>query len=129
MSGFLYKVESGKDKQTIKPNTWTFIRIEQRQRFRTSTSGSFNIWGIIRIEYPARWKGTRVRLRLVRDPDGVPDQTGHTTLNATGFDGSAEHAHFCHELSMTANNPIGWLIWHDGKKPIVLDGRQLKARP
>lgn len=129
MSGFLYKVESNKDKQTIKPNTWTYIRIEGKTRFKTSTSGSFNIWGILRVEYPTRWKGTRLRLRLVRNPDGTPDQTGHTTLNVAGFDNSAEHAHFCHELTMTANAPIGWLVWHDGRKPIVLDGRQLKARP
>ena len=128
MSGFLYKDESNKDKQTIKPLTWTWVRIEGTTRFKAASGASYNIWGILRVEYPNRWKGSRLRIRIVRNPDREPDQTGHTTLNVAGFDGSAEHAHFSHELTLASGAPIGLYVWHDGKKPIVLDGRQIKAR-
>lgn len=129
MANVLAKVESGVSKQKIKPNTWTYVKFPTKSSFTTGEDGLFNWTVILRVEYPAGGTGDVLRGRFARYP-GTPqiDETGHDDKNTSGWGGSVYHSHWNHEIEMDPKMPIGFWVWHNGTKPIVLDGRQIKAK-
>lgn len=124
----LWKVESGTDKQTVKPNEWTFVRFAKKTKFVVPEDGTWEWTIILRVEYPRIGTGSVLRGRLVRYPDTTKDETGHDDKNTFAWGGKVLHSHWSHTISCNPSMPIGFWVWHDGKKPIVLDGRQIKAK-
>lgn len=124
----LAKTESGRDKQTIKPRTWTYVRFGDKKQtsFRETGSGKLFFNVILRVEYPEVGCPTTLRGRFVRWPrTAKADQTGHNDVNPIA--GLTRHHHWDHFLENQTNMSVGFWVWHDGKSPIVLDGRQIKS--
>lgn len=129
MPSLLAKTESGTDKQTIKPKTWTYVRFDKKTSFKVSADGVY-VWAVIlRTEYPAAGNPTILRGRFVRYPGtSKADETGHDDKAVADFKGQSLHSHWMHYLTTTKTMPVGFWVWHNGIKPIVLDGRQIKAQ-
>lgn len=128
MPSILHKTESGTDKQIVKPKTWTYVRFDGVTSFRCPTSGIYDWAVILRIEYPPTGAPNVVRGRFARYPGtNKLDETGHDDKNTTGWGGETYHSHWSHYMDMTPTMPIGFWIWHNGVRPITLDGRQIKA--
>ncbi len=121
----LYKTMSGRDKQIIVPRRWTLVRFRDETVIPLSPDG-WNIYGaMIRIEYPAKGCPSVVRGRLARWPGTArEDLTGFDDKPA--FPGAVRHSYWSHFLLGRPDLEIGFQLWHDGKNPIVLDGRQFK---
>jgi hypothetical protein len=121
----LYKTFSGKDKQIIQPRAWTFVKFDN-DRFLPFPAQGWSIMEVIlRVEYPATGCPTTLRGRFVRWP-GTPnaDETGHDDKNP--IPNLVRHHHWEHFLLNRPNLTMGFRIWHNGTRPIVLDGRQFK---
>jgi hypothetical protein len=121
----LFKTNSGKDKQAIRPNTWTLVRFDGATTFRFPDRG-WSIMGVLlRVEYPSRGCPSTLRGRFFRWPDTNRE-------DATGFDdkdpiaGKTRHHYWQHFLLNRDGLMVGFKVWHDGRSPIVLDGRQFK---
>ena len=128
MPSILHKTVSGTDKQSIKPKTWTYVRFNGATSFKTKIVAPW-LWNVIlRIQYPKTGAPKVVRGRFVRYPGTAKaDQTGFDDKNVAGWSGKIYHSHWTHVFRGSPSMPIGFWIWHDGTKPIVLDGRQIKA--
>ncbi len=123
----LAKTESGKDKQTIEPNKWTLVRFgeEKQTSFMTAGAGKLIFNVILRVEYPKEGCPTTLRGRFVRWPEtSKADETGHNDVNPVA--GLTRHHHWDHFLDNQAKMPVGFIVWHDGTAPVVIDGRQIK---
>lgn len=128
MSGVLFKVDSGKSKQSIAPKTWTYVVFQNKKSFIVPRSGTWEWTVVLRVEYPAA-AGSVLRGRFCRYPDTSKlDETGHDDKNTYGWSGKTYHSHWSHTFDTDPKMPIGFWVWHDGKSPIVLDGRQIKAK-
>ena len=123
----LYKVSSGTDKQVIAPRVWTSVRFDGETVFDLASNGWSLMGVLLRVEYP---RGRRrcpktLKGRFVRWPD-TPQ------ADWTGFDdkdpqpGRKRHHYWSHFILNKDDLNVGFKVWHDGKVPIVLDGRQFK---
>lgn len=129
MASPLWKVESGKDKQTIKPKTWTYVSFEKKTQFTVPAEGTWEWVIVLRVEYPKTGCPTVLRGRLARYPGTDKlDETGHDDKNTSGWAGDTYHSHWSHPIECGPKMPIGFWVWHDGSAPVVLDGRQIKAK-
>jgi hypothetical protein len=128
MPEILHKTDSGIDKQSIKPKTWTYVRFAGATSFKINQVASWHWMTILRIEFPGTGSPNVVRGRFARFPgtDKI-DETGFDDKNVAGWSGKTYHSHWSHVFRCAPSMPIGFWIWHDGTKPIVLDGRQIKA--
>lgn len=127
--GLLYKDESGKAKQAIKPKTWTYVKFQGRDKFLVPTKGEWEWTIVLRCEFPAGATGDVLRGRLVRFPGtSKADETGHDDKNISNWGGDTYHCHWTHTIDADPKMPIGFWVWHNCSKPIVLDGRQIKAK-
>jgi hypothetical protein len=127
--GELWKVDSGKSKQTIPPNAWTYVAFPRETKFKVSSAGTWEWTVVLRVEYPKKGCPGVLRGRLARYPNTAKiDETGHDDKNTAGWAGKIYHSHWTHTITCGPTMPIGFWVWHDGKKPIVLDGRQIKAK-
>lgn len=124
----LWKTPSGVDKMKVMPNTWTWVKFENDRFFPFPSDGWSIMEVILRVEYPSTGCPKTLRGRFVRFP-GTPkeDETGHNDMNP--IPGYTRHHHWEHFLMNQANLTMGFRVWHDGKNPIVLDGRQFKTNP
>lgn len=128
MPEILFKTDSGIDKQSIPPKTWTYVRFQGKTIFKVPVIAFWHWVTILRIEFPASGSPNVVRGRFARFPgtDKI-DETGHDDKNVMGFSGKTYHSHWTHVFRTAASMPIGFWIWHDGTSPIILDGRHIKA--
>lgn len=127
----LQKVDSGADKVSIKPKTWTFVEFNGKTKFSADVEGQ-NLWTcVIRVIFPKTNLPSTIRTRFVRFPGtSKHDETGHNShVVSPSWAGQAEHLHFSHEFKSGPKMPVGVWMWHNGASPIVLDGRQVKANP
>jgi hypothetical protein len=127
----LEKVESGKDKFSVKPKTWTFVPFNGKTKFYADKEAR-NIWTcVLRVWFPSGNMPTTVRFRFVRYPGTAKhDETGHTSYPIMpDWAGNSEHLHFTHEFLSGPKMAVGVWLWHNGASPITLDGRQVKANP
>lgn len=121
----LFKTMSGKDKQTIPPKTWTQVRFADRDVIRLANRG-WSIYGVmLRVEYPKTGCPSTLKGRLVRFP-GSDDEDWTGFDDKTPLPGKTRHHSWHHFLIGRKNLSVGFRLWHDGSKPIVLDGRQFK---
>lgn len=128
MPEILNKTDSGIDKQSIKPKTWTYVRFNGKTSFKVNQVASWHWITVLRIEFPATGSPNVVRGRFARFPETTKiDETGHDDKNVAGWSGKIYHSHWSHVFRCSPSIPIGFWIWHDGTIPIVLDGRQIKA--
>lgn len=129
MPSLLAKVDSGTSKQSIQPKTWTLVKFEGKTAFKIAAD-AVTIWAVIlRTEYPDTGAPTILRGRFVRYPGtSKADETGHDDKAVTQFRGGSYHSHWMHYFTTTKTMPVGFMVWHDGQKPITLDGRQIKAQ-
>ena len=128
MSGILFKDESGKAKQSIAPATWTYVKFAGKESFTVPAAGVWEWTVILRVEYPSG-AGNVLRGRLCRYPNTKQlDETGHDDKNTSNWSGKVYHSHWSHTIDCDLKMPIGFWVWHDGNAPIVLDGRQIKAK-
>ncbi len=128
MSGVLWKVESGKAKQSIPPKTWTYVKFEGKDVFTVPEDGVWEWTVVLRVEYP-KDAGSVLRGRFCRYPNTKElDETGHDDKNTFGWADKVYHSHWVHTINCNPKMPMGFWVWHDGKSPIVLDGRQIKAK-
>jgi hypothetical protein len=128
VSGILFKDESGKAKQSIPPKTWTYVKFQSKDKFVVPETGVWEWTVVLRVEYPAG-AGDVLRGRLCRYPGTDKlDETGHDDKNTSGWAGSTYHSHWSHTIDCNPKMPIGFWVWHNGAAPIVLDGRQIKAK-
>lgn len=128
MSGILFKVESGKSKQAIASKTWTYVVFQNKKSFIVPSSGTWEWTVILRVEYPAD-AGSVLRGRFCRYPETSKlDETGHDDKNISGWGRKTYHSHWTHTIQCNSKMPMGFWVWHDSKSPIVLDGRQIKAK-
>lgn len=126
--GILFKDESGKAKQVIKPKTWTYVKFQGKDTFRVPSAGEWDWTVILRVEFP-EGAGNVLRGRFVRFPKTKNiDETGHDDKNTSTWGGQTYHLHWNHAIDADPKMPIGFWVWHNGLKPIVLDGRQIKAK-
>lgn len=121
----LFKTFSGADKQVVLPKTWTAVRFRDRSVIKLAERG-WSIYGVmLRVEYPAVGCPSTLRGRLLRFP-------GSDKEDWTGFDdkcplvGKKRHHSWHHFLLNRKDLSVSFMVWHDGDKPIVLDGRQFK---
>jgi hypothetical protein len=122
----LYKTFSGKDKQVIRPKTWTIVRFDNTTRIPLPSKGWSIMESILRIEYPKSGCPTNVRYRLARWPNTPQeDRTGHTDF--VPLPGKTRHHHWQHFLLNRDNLVVAMKIWHNGTSSITLDGRQFKT--
>ena len=128
MPEILHKTDSGIDKQSIKPKTWTYVRFAGATSFKVNQVASWHWMTILRIEFPGTGSPNVIRGRFARFPGTTKiDETGFDDKNVAGWSGKTYHSHWSHVFRCAPSMPIGFWIWHDGTKPIVLDGRQIKA--
>ena len=130
MSGPLSKVESGKAKQKIAPRTWTWVKYDKGAwSFKVPTAGVWEWTTFLRVEYPKVGFPTILRGRFGRFPGTDKlDETGHDDKTVRDFAGGSYHSHWTHTIDQDTKMPLGFWVWHNGKSPIVLDGRQIKAK-
>jgi hypothetical protein len=124
----LAKTDSGAKKQTIPPKRWTFVEFgpQSRTKFVARKAGTIFFNVILRIEYPRLGCPKTLRGRFVRWPEtDQADETGHNDVNP--IPGYVRHHHWDHFMINQSNMPVGFMIWHDGSQPVVLDGRQIKS--
>lgn len=124
----LWKTFSGTDKQVIPPRQWTFVYFGEKQRseFIHKRKGTWLVNVILRVEYPDTGCPTTLRGRLIRYPNTPQeDRTGHKDVDP--IPGLTRHHHWDHFLKLNRELPIAFKIWHNGRNPIVLDGRQFKT--
>lgn len=121
----LYKTLSGENKQLIPQREWTYVTFRNVIEIPLSNKG-WNIYGVLlRIEWPSNNCPTVFRGRLARWPNTKHEDT-------TGFDdkptfpGQTRHAYWNHFLKGRKDLTVGFKVWHDGKQPVILDGRQFK---
>ena len=122
----LWKTDSGTDKQTIQPRTWTYVKFENDRFFPLPAEGWSIMETILRVEYPSSGCPRTLRGRFVRYPGTKQeDETGHNDVNPIA--GMTRHHHWEHFILNRPDLTIGFRVWHDGNRPIVLDGRQFKT--
>ncbi len=128
MPSILHKTDSGADKQLIKPKEWTYVRFDKAIKFSVPADGIYTWAVILRVEFPSVGCPNILRGRFVRYP-GTPkaDETGHDDKNTYGWTSQTLHNHWMHYFTVTKSMPVGFWVWHNGSKPIILDGRQIKA--
>ena len=125
----LWKVNSGKSKQSIPPKAWTYVKFPTETAFKVSSAGQWEWTIVLRVEYPKSGCPGVLRGRLARYPGTDKlDETGHDDKNTNGWGGKTYHSHWSHTIDCDPKMPIGFWVWHDGASPIVLDGRQIKAK-
>ena len=122
----LWKTDSGKDKQTIQPKRWTLVRFDGETVFPVPDKGRTTYSVILRVEYPISGCATTLRGRYVRWPNtNREDETGHNDVNPVP--GLVRHHKWDHFLLNRPDMNIGFKVWHNGVRSIVLDGRQFKT--
>jgi hypothetical protein len=122
----LWKTFSGKDKQTILPKRWTFIKFDNVTSMPLPEKGWSIMESIIRVEYPKTGCPTTLRMRMSRWPNtNREDETGHNDFNP--IPGQTRHHHWQHFLLNRPELVVGLKVWHNGSQPIILDGRQFKT--
>jgi len=121
----LFKTFSGKDKQTIQPKTWTAVRFADRDVIRLPDKG-WSIYGVmLRVEYPKTGCPKTFKGRLLRFPgSGKEDWTGFD--DKSPLVGETRHHSWHHFLLNQKDLTVSFMVWHDGDRPVVLDGRQFK---
>jgi hypothetical protein len=123
----LWKVESGKSKQSIPPKAWTWVEYPKGISYKVDSDGQWEWTTVLRVEFSVG--GNVLRGRFGRYPGTEKlDETGHDDKNIGGWDGKVYHLHWSHTIDCDPSMPVGFWIWHDSKSPIVLDGRQIKAK-
>jgi hypothetical protein len=128
MPSILHKTDSGADKQIIKSKEWTYVRFDGLTKFKVPADGIYTWAVILRITYPSVGCPNIVRGRFVRYPGTAKaDETGHDDKNTYGWTRQSLHSHWMHYFTVTKTMPVGFWVWHNGSKPITLDGRQIKA--
>jgi hypothetical protein len=123
----LWKVESGKSKQTIAPKTWTWVKYPKGIAYNVDKAGQWEWITILRVEFSKGGSVLRGRFGRYPGTDKL-DETGHDDKNIGGWDGKVYHLHWSHTIDCDPTMPVGFWIWHDSAAPIVLDGRQIKAK-
>lgn len=128
MADLLYKVDSGTSKQKIAPRTWTYVKFPTKTSFTVPDKGNYNWEVVLRVEYPKAGTGDILRGRFARYPGTSKiDETGHDDKNTYHWDGGVYHSKWDHTFVSDSTMPVGFWVWHNGSKPIILDGRQIKA--
>ena len=129
MAEMLSKVSSGAGKQIIKPNTWTLVKYAGgKEKFNITDTGIIQWISFLRIDFPKDGTGNVFRGKFIRYPGTAKaDETGHNNKNTYSWGGRTEHLHFDHTFVGNPKMPVGFAVWHNGTKDIVLDGRQIKA--
>jgi len=126
----IIKVESDKDKQSIAPNDSTKIRILGNTGWKvTKTTKRVLLETTIQIELPKTGCPNVVRFRFCRYPNTTKaDYTGHFSYPVhPGMSGKTVWVTLAHSIRANRLMAIAIYVDHDGKSPIVLDGRQFKA--
>ena len=122
----LWKTNSGQDKQTIRPKTWTIVTFDKTKEMPLPAEGWSIMESMIRVFYPKVGCPTTVKIRLARWPDTPQeDLTGHSDYDP--LPGDERHIHWQHFILNRPNLTVAIKIWHNGSRPIVLDGRQFKT--
>lgn len=122
----LWKTFSGKDKQIIRPKTWTIVTFDGKGELPLPSQGWSIMESMIRVFYPKEGCPTTVKVRLARWPDTKKeDLTGHSDYDP--LPGDERHIHWQHFLLNRPDLTVAIKIWHNGTQPIVLDGRQFKT--
>ena len=121
----LFKTESGTDKMRITPKTWTWVKFADDRFFPFDNENWSIMEVILRVEYPTTGCPKTLRGRFVRFPGTArEDETGHNDVNP--IPGYTRHHHWEHFLVGQRDLVMAFRVWHDGDKPIILDGRQFK---
>lgn len=123
----LYKVSSGTEKQVVAPKVWTLVKFPHEGVFDFDADGWSLMGVLLRVEYPrGKFRCPKtLRGRFVRWPN-----TDHEDW--TGFDdkdpqpGKKRHHYWSHFVLNKPDLSMGFKVWHNGRVPIVLDGRQFK---
>ena len=124
------KVESDKDKQSIAPTKAALVRINGKTSWKGSVRSKRLNWETtVQIELPKTGLPNVVRFRFCRYPGTAQaDYTGHFSYPVhSGMAGKQIWVTLAHSFISGGKMPVGIFIDHDGKSPIVLDGRQIKA--
>lgn len=124
------KVVSNKDKQSIPSEVSTMMRINGKTSWKGSTRQKRNMWETtVQVELPKTGLPNVIRFRFCRYPGTAKaDYTGHFSYPVhPGMAGKTVWVTLAHGFISGGKMPVGLFIDHDGKSPIVLDGRQIKA--
>lgn len=126
----LNKVESNVDKQEVKPGTLTKVRINGKTSWKGSLKPKRLLWETtVQVELPTDGLPNVIRFRFCRFPDtSKADYTGHFSYPVPqGMGGKEIWITLAHSFVSGGVMPVALFLDHDGKSPIVLDGRQIKA--
>ena len=124
------KVESNKDKQSIPPTEPTSVRINGKTSWKGASLKKRLMWETtVQVELPKTGLPNVIRFRFCRFPEtSQADYTGHFSYPVhPGLAGKEIWVTLAHGFVSGGAMPVGLIINHDGKNPIVLDGRQIKA--
>lgn len=125
------KTEANKDKQAIRGgNKLVRMRIGKAVVFKADTKAR-NLWEYtVQIELPKTGCPSLIRIVLCRYPGTKQaDYTGHDsiTLYPGVHAGQTIWHTLAHSFISDPSMPVALYVSHNGKSPIVLDGRQIKA--
>ena len=81
----LWKVESGKSKQTIAPKTWTWVEYPKGIAYKVDKAGQWEWITILRVEFSKGGSVLRGRFGRYPGTDKL-DETGHDDKNIGGWD-------------------------------------------
>jgi hypothetical protein len=116
---------SGADPFTVRPREWTIVPFDGRKVFDFPVVGWSLVETILQIRYPLVGCPSTFRGRFVRHPGTAKDdETGHNDVNP--IKGLTRHHHWEHFLKNSSGLRVAFRVWHDGSKPVVVDGRQFK---
>ena len=124
------KVESNKDKQSIIPNDATKMRINGKTSWKGALRSKRLLWETtVQVELPKTGLPSVINFRFCRYPNTAKaDYTGHFSYPVhPGMAGKTIWVTLSHSFISGGAMPVALYIGHDGKLPIALDGRQIKA--
>lgn len=126
----IVKVESNKDKQSITAVSAMKMRINGKTSWKvTKIKKRVLLETTVQIELPKAGLPSVVRFRFCRFPTTPKaDFTGHFSYPVhLGMAGQTVWVTLSHSILATRQMNIAVFIDHNGKSPIILDGRQFKA--
>lgn len=105
---------------TVKPNTWTLLTFDQGNAITAKSSGTA-IWGFY-INVNDKAGAETMKLRWLREPNGIKDFTGQRTLDLNLSNIHSDLWMF----NAKAGQPVGIEVYHAGVKDMIITTRECK---
>ena len=121
----LFKTMSGASPFSVPAQKWTLLPFDGVRVIPFDASGWSLLEVTLQVRYPVSGGPSTLRGRFVRRPGTkLEDETGHDDKDPLA--GKTRHHHWQHFLKNSSGLTMGFHVWHDGRNPVIVDGRQFK---